>query len=110
MADVYGAVQSERDITRVNEEIRQEMEQVRNQWDLTQLKHRSDYLCKLACQPTWRRRFGDQIAEAVYRRAIEENRRTAETANRVAREHGWTITYWPWQPLNLDIGGSERPG
>ena len=110
MADVYGVVQSEGDIIRVNEDIRAEIGRAENQWDLTQFKRRSDYLCKLAAQPVWRARFGANIADAVYQRAIEENRRTVETANRVAAEKGWNTMYWPWQPLNVDIGGSERPG
>lgn len=110
MADVYGVVQSEPDVIRINEGIRRDMARVTDQWDLTQLKRRSDYICKLAAQPVWRQRFGDQTAEAIYQRALAENKKTTETANQVARERGWRTTYWPWQPVSLDIGGSERPG
>jgi hypothetical protein len=110
VAEVFGVVQSEPDIVRANEQIRGEMATVSEQWDLTQFKRRSDYICKLAAQPVWRQRFGAAIADALLTRALDENRKTVDVANRIAREKTWNVAYSPWRPTNLDVGGSERPG
>jgi hypothetical protein len=110
MAEVFGVIQSEPDITRANEKIREEMNDVKAQTDLTQFKRRSDYICKLAAQPIWRQRFGAQRADGLLQRALAENHTTVVLANKIAKDRAWNIAYGLWRPINLDIGGSERPG
>ena len=93
--NIYGDVESPEDIRKINRQIREQMERVRERDDLTELKKRSDYLCALAMAPSWRTKFGSKI-DKVWRAARDEDRKTTDLANRLARQHGWEADYGPW--------------
>jgi hypothetical protein len=93
--NIYGEVNSQEDIRRINRKIRDQMEDVRQREDLTELKKRSDYLCALAMAPAWKEKFGRDI-DGILRTAKEEDRRSAKFANEVAERHGWDADYDPW--------------
>jgi hypothetical protein len=92
---IYGHVNSDDDIREINRKIRAEMETVTSQKELTELKRRSDYLCTLTRSRAWRKRFGAKVDELL-QVAMEENRRTVEKANVIARQNGWENQYDAW--------------
>jgi len=102
MGVIYGKVNTIDDISRINCIIRDEMLNVENKEQLTDLKKRSDYLCTLTYSPFWKKKFGDQIEE-VRRRALEENRVTVKEANYVAKYKGFDAHYDPWGKKNEEI-------
>jgi hypothetical protein len=92
---IYGAVNSLEDLRRINREIRHEMDAVTSQAQLTELKKRSDYLCTLAEAPSWQEKFGPKI-DRVREVVREEDARTSQHANELAKKHGWHTEYHPW--------------
>ncbi len=101
MGRIYGRVESVEDIRRINCIIRDEMLNVKEAAELTDLKKRSDYLCTLTYSPFWQKKFGDKIEE-LRKVAIEENRVTVKTANYVAKYKGFDRSYEPWKK-EIDI-------
>jgi hypothetical protein len=93
--NIYGEVHSATDIRQINQHIRGEMRSVSSRDDLTELKKRADYLCTLAEAPSWKRKFGRK-ASTILNTAKQEDRKTTERANQVARRHGWDARYDPW--------------
>jgi hypothetical protein len=92
---IYGEVDSATDVRTINTQIRKEMDSVKSREQLTELKKRSDYLCTLAEAPSWKTKFGAQIHE-IQRATRDEDRKTTEHANGIARRHGWDADYHPW--------------
>jgi hypothetical protein len=92
---IYGQVNSLEDLRRINREIRREMDAVSSQAQLTELKKRSDYLCTLAEAPSWQEKFGQKI-DRVREVVREEDAKTAQHANELAKKHGWDTEYHPW--------------
>jgi hypothetical protein len=92
---IYGAVNSLEDLRRINREIRHEMDAATSQAQLTELKKRSDYLCTLAEAPSWHEKFGQQI-DRVREVAREEDAKTTQHANQLAKKHDWDTEYHPW--------------
>lgn len=92
---VYGEVDSPGDLRKINRQIREEMDSVRTREQLTELKRRSDYLCTLAKAPAWKDKFGARI-DQIQKVAMEEDHKTTDHANAVARRHGWDADYDPW--------------
>jgi hypothetical protein len=92
---LYGEVNSIKDIRDINQTIRQEMDRAKAREQLTELKKRSDYLCTLTFSPAWKKKFGDRVTR-VREVAMEENRKTVQHANDVARRHCWPANYDPW--------------
>ena len=96
MGNLYGQVDALEDVREINRKIRQEMETVTTQDQLTELKKRSDYLCTLTFAPSWRKRFGEKVVR--FREvAMEENRRTTAKANSIARKKGFNVEYHAWR-------------
>lgn len=93
--DIYGEVSSIKDIRQIDREIRREMDHVTSRPQLTELKKRADYLCTLTYSPSWRRKFGDRVIR-LREVAEEEERKTMDHANEIARKHGWPANYHPW--------------
>src|ERR1700687_5305612 len=92
---IYGEVNSIKDIREINRKIRQEMDRATTRPELTELKKRSDYLCTLTFSPAWQKRFGKKVVR-LREVAMEENRKTVEHANKVARRRRWAANYDPW--------------
>ncbi len=92
---IYGEVNSIKDIREINRTIREEMDRVKSREQLTELKKRSDYLCTLTLSPAWKKKFGEKV-DRLREVAMEENRKTVQHANEVARRHGWPADYDPW--------------
>ena len=92
---IYGHVNSADDIREINGKIRREMENVTSKVELRELKRRSDYLCTLTRSSAWRKRFGDNV-DNLLEVAKEENRKTTEKANQVARGKGFDVQFDPW--------------
>jgi hypothetical protein len=92
---IYGEVNSIKDIREINRTIRREMDRVKTREQLTELKKRSDYLCTLTFSPAWEKKFGKRVTR-LRQVAKEENRKTVQWANNVARRHGWPDDYDPW--------------
>jgi hypothetical protein len=92
---IYGEVNSIKDIRELNGTIRREMDRVKTREQLTELKKRSDYLCTLTFSPAWKTKFGEKV-NRLREVAMEENRKTVQHANEVARRHGWPANYDPW--------------
>jgi cell division septum initiation protein DivIVA len=92
---IYGAVNSLEDLRRINREIRREMDGVTSQAQLTELKKRSDYLCTLAEAPSWEKKFGQKI-DRVKEVVREEDIKTTQHANALAKKHGWDTEYHAW--------------
>ena len=93
---VYGNVNSIKDLREINREIRNEIHGSSDRDEITMLKGRSDYLCTLTKSPAWRAKFGSKIRR--YMEAVrEENRRTVDKANTIARQHKIDVTYVPWR-------------
>jgi hypothetical protein len=82
-------------VRKINQQIRQEMDQATTREQLTELKKRSDYRCTLVESPSWEKKFGVHIDEML-RVALEENHKTTEQANALARRYGWEANYNPW--------------
>jgi len=102
MARIYGRVESVEDIRRINCIIRDEMLNVKEAAELTDLKKRSDYLCTLTYSPFWQKKFGDKIEE-LRNVALEENRVTVKTANYVAKYKNFDRSYEPWKSeINIE--------
>ena len=93
--DICGNVNSAQDIRDINRQIRGEMRGVRGRDQLTELKKRADYLCALAMAPSWKEKFGGEITKIV-KAAKEEDEKTTEQANRLAKKQGWDADYDPW--------------
>ena len=93
--DIYGDVNSVQDIRAINRQIRGEMKDIRRREQLTELKKRADYLCTLAMAPSWKEKFGGKIT-GILKAAKEEDQKTTEQANRLAKKHGWDADYNPW--------------
>ncbi len=111
MTRIYGRVNNEDDIRRINCIIRDEMLQVETPAQLTDLKKRSDYLCTLTYSPFWKKKFGDEV-EKIREVACAENRVTVETANTVAEYKDFDEHYKPWGEhkfANLDEALKEIP-
>src|SRR5690349_14756040 len=89
---IYGEVDSLADVRSINRQIRKEMDGVKTREQLTELKKRSDYLCTLAEAPAWKSKFGTKIDE-IRQVARDEERKTTEHANEIARRHGWDADY-----------------
>ena len=106
MGRIYGKVETADDIRRINCIIRDEMLNVEDDAQLTELKKRSDYLCTLTYSPFWQKKFGDKIEE-MRNTAIEENRATVRTANYVAKYKGFDKSYDPWKK-EIDIESQLR--
>jgi hypothetical protein len=92
---IYGEVNSLEDLRRINREIRREMDVVTSQAQLTELKKRSDYLCTLVEAPSWQEKFGQKI-DRVRQVAREEDAKTTQHANELAKKQGWDTEYHPW--------------
>ncbi len=92
---IYGEVNSLEDVRKINKEIRDEMDDVRKREELTELKKRADYLCTLAEAPPWEEKFKGRI-DNVRRATRDEDAKTTDYANTVARKHGWDADYDPW--------------
>jgi hypothetical protein len=92
---IYGEVNSLEDLRRINREIRREMDAVTSRPQLTELKKRSDYLCTLAEAPSWQEKFGQKI-DRVRQVVQEEDAKTTQHANKLAKKHGWDAEYHPW--------------
>jgi hypothetical protein len=92
---LYREVNSIKDIREINRTIREEMDRVETREQLTELKKRSDYLCTLTFSPAWKTKFGARV-NRLREVAKEENRKTVEHANEVARRRGWPANYDPW--------------
>src|SRR5262245_28001272 len=93
---VYGNVNDVKDLREINREIRNEIHGTSDLDELTALKNRSDYLCSLTKSAAWRAKFGSR-ARRFTEIAREENRRTVDKANTIARQHKLDITYVPWR-------------
>src|SRR5688572_27415217 len=93
--NIYSEVESSADIRKINRQIRDEMDGVRKREELTELKKRADYLCALAVAPSWKEKFGRKSGE-ILKTAKEEDRKSTDHANQVARRHGWDADYDPW--------------
>lgn len=91
----YGEVNCLKDLRDINREIRTEIHGASDRDEITTLKHRSDYLCTLTKSPAWRTKFGSKIRRYM-EIAREENRRTVDKANTIARRHKIDVTYVPW--------------
>ena len=94
-ANIYSDVNSASDIRKINRMIRSEMDAVRSREQLTELKKRADYLCTLALAPSWKEKFGKKSGQ-ILSTAREEDRRSVDRANKIARRHGWDADYDPW--------------
>ena len=102
MGRIYGRVENIDDIRRINCIIRDEMLNIKNEAELTELKKRSDYLCTLTYSPFWQKKFGEKI-EDFRKSAIEENRITVKSANYIAKYNGFNKTYEPWKKeINIE--------
>lgn len=102
MGRIYGRVENADDVRRINCIIRDEMLNVRDESELTELKKRSDYLCTLTYSPFWQKKFGDEIDE-LRKIAIEENRVVVKTANYIAKYKDFDKEYEPWKKeINID--------
>ena len=102
MSRIYGRVESFEDIKRINCIIRDEMINVKNKAELSELKKRSDYLCTLTYSPFWQKKFGDEI-EKFRQTAIEENRATVKMANYISKYKNFNKSYEPWKKeINLE--------
>jgi hypothetical protein len=95
-SNIYRDVNSLGDIREINRSIRQEMNQVSEQEELTELKKRADYLCALTYSPSWREKFGRKTSKFV-QVAKEEDDRTTRRANSLARRLGFDAQYHPWR-------------
>jgi hypothetical protein len=93
--NIYGEIESPAGIRKINRQIREEMDGVRSREALTELKKRADYLCALAVAPSWKEKFGRKSGE-ILRMAKEEDRKTTDHANQIARRQGWDADYDPW--------------
>src|ERR1700737_938593 len=91
---IYGEVNSIKDIRELNRTIRREMDRVKAREQLTELKKRSDYLCTLTFSPAWKTKFGEKV-NRLREVAMEENRKTVQHANAMARRHGWRGGQYP---------------
>ncbi len=98
---IYGKVEGPEDIRRINCLIRDEMLQIEDEAQLSELKKRSDYLCTLTYSPFWQKKFGDKIEE-LREVALEENRVTVKEANIIAKYKGFDKEYHPWRS-DIDI-------
>ncbi len=98
---IYGKVESPEDIRRINCIIRDEMMEIENEAQLSELKKRSDYLCTLTYSPFWKKRFGEMIEE-LRQVALEENRISVKEANIIAKFKGFNKEYTPWRS-DIDI-------
>ena len=83
------------DIRRIHCILRDEMLEVEEEGELTDLKKRTDCPCTLAYSPFWKERFGSMVEE-LREVACEENRASVRLANYVARYRGWDKVYDPW--------------
>ena len=92
---VYGEVSSVKELREINREIRNEIHGAVDLDEITTLKNRSDYLCSLTKSRAWRAKFGSKIRRFM-EIAREENRRTVDKANTIARQHKLDITYVSW--------------
>jgi len=110
MGRIYGRVEGPEDVRRINCIIRDEMLEVEEVGQLTDLKKRSDYLCTLTYSPFWKKRFGAMVEE-LREVACEENRVSVRLANYVARYHGWDKVYDPWgrEEKSLEARLAELP-
>ena len=101
MGRIYGKVENEEDIRRINCIIRDEMLNVNSASELTDLKKRSDYLCTLTYSPFWKKKFKN--IEKLREVAIEENRITVKTANYVSFYKSFNKKYDPWKKeINIE--------
>jgi len=81
---IYGHVSTANDIRRINEMIRRQMLAAKSRAQLTELVKRSQYLYTLTFSSAWRR-----LPRRRFRKvAWQEYLKTAELANRIARERG----------------------
>ncbi len=103
---IYGKVETPEDIKRINCLIRDEMMEVEDEAQLSELKKRSDYLCTLTYSPFWQKRFGQEI-EKVRQVALEENRISVKEANIIAKFKGFDKEYKPWRS-DIDINEQLR--
>src|SRR5919108_4577060 len=94
-AHIYGAVDALADLRRINQEVRGEMDAATSRDQLRELKKRSDYFRTQAEAPSWQEKFGRRI-HRVQQVAQEEDAKTAQHANAVAKQHGWETAYHPW--------------
>lgn len=102
MGVIYGKVEDSEDIRRINCIIRDEMLNVENPEQLTDLKKRSDYLCTLTYSPFWRKKFGS-LVEKLREVACEENRITVRLANFIAKVRNWDKEYHAWGEEKLSV-------
>ncbi len=101
MSIIYSHVQNLKDISKINCIIRDEMLNISNVSELTDLKKRSDYLVTLTYSPFWKKRFKDKIKK-FRKLALEENRATVALANYIAKYKGFNKSYHPWKKeLNI---------
>ena len=99
---LYARVDGPEDIRRINCLIRDEMMEVSEPAQLSELKKRSDYLCTLTYSPFWQKKFGNKIEELRHV-AVEENRATVKEANVIAKFKGFNKEYHPWRSdINID--------
>jgi hypothetical protein len=105
--NLYGSVKSPDDIRKINETIREEMDSVTSQEQLTELKKRSDYLCTLTFAPSWQKRFGEDSARFL-QVALEENRKTVAKANSVAEKLKFNVEYHAWREQTRTYKRSEE--
>ena len=93
---IYSRVEDIKDISRINCIIRDEMLEVEDVSQLSELKKRSDYLCTLTFSPFWKKKFKDNIKE-LQEAAILENRVTVKEANIVSKYKNFNKEYSPWK-------------
>jgi hypothetical protein len=94
--NIYRDVHTLQDIREINKTIRAEMERVRDQEHLTELKKRSDYLSALTLSPSWKERFGRKSSRFL-EVARAEDERTTKLANEIARRRGMDAEYHAWR-------------
>jgi hypothetical protein len=93
--NVYGEVNTLKDLSKINGMIRRDMSGVQERSELTELKKRADYLVTLTYSPAWHDKLGRR-ARRFRQVAVEEDRKTTEKANAVARRHHWDTEYHAW--------------
>jgi hypothetical protein len=90
--DIYGEVNSERDLRRVFTDIRQDVDKADSRPALTELYRRAGYLITLTYAPSWREKFGEQ-AEQLRQLGEREFQQTAREINHRASQIGTEANY-----------------
>lgn len=89
---VYGEVNSEGDLRRIDAAIRAEVATAASREDLTRLYRRAEYLITLTYAPAWEKKFGSQV-DALRKIAATEFSATAAAINQRAKALGIPADY-----------------